>query len=99
MKGDILQTNERSVSILNTKNFGMLAYVEVGALFVGTIVQSHTESTFQRGQEKGYFLFGGSTVIVVGQPGAWRPEDDLLEKTAQGIESFVTLGSKIAHKL
>ncbi len=91
-------TNERQISLLETRNFGLLAYVEVGALCVGRIVQSHpTEGAFERGQEKGYFLFGGSTVILYGEPGAWVPETDILENTAQGREVLVELGQPVAR--
>ena len=42
------------------------SYVEVGAICVGRIVHSNPEKTrFVRGEEKGYFLFGGSTVILI----------------------------------
>lgn len=91
--------NERQVSILHTDHFGLLAYVEVGALCVGKIVQSYSGDRFQRGQEKGYFLFGGSTVIVFGEKGAWLPDPDLLEKTGKGMETFVRLGEPIAHRM
>jgi phosphatidylserine decarboxylase len=97
-KPDIFLTNERSVSILETKNFGKLAYVEVGALCVGKIVQSHQEKIFQRGAEKGYFLFGGSTVIVVGEPGRWKPDQDILDRTAAGEECLIRLGEAIAKR-
>ena len=98
VKGDILFTNERIVSILETENFGKLAYIEVGALCVGKIVQSHTDKNFKRGDEKGYFLFGGSTVILLGEPGKWKPAADLIEQSAQGREALVKLGEPIATK-
>ncbi len=92
--GDVLFRNERHVTILETKNFGRIAYVEVGAICVGKIVQStsSTGSEFKRGEEKGYFLFGGSTVIVLGEPGAFTFDADLLEKSAAGMECLVRLG-------
>lgn len=97
-KGDILMTNERVVSLLETRNFGKLATVEVGALCVGRIVQSHPSNTpFQRGDEKGYFLFGGSTVILVGEPGRWKPEEEILKQTQKGRETFIKLGQKIGN--
>lgn len=99
-KGEILATNERQVSILETKHFGRLAYVEVGALCVGKIVQTHaTNKPFKRGDEKGYFLFGASTVIVFGEPGRWKPDADLLEQTAQKRETLVRLGESVASAL
>jgi phosphatidylserine decarboxylase len=85
--------NERQISVLECDSLGLLAYVEVGALGVGKIVQSRASSgRFQRGEEKGYFLFGGSTVIVLGENGRWSPSSDLLENTSQGLETLVQLG-------
>ena len=92
---DILFTNERVVTILKTKNFGLLAYIEVGALCVGKIVQSHRERNYQRGDEKGYFLFGASTVIVLGEQNKWLPDSDLLENSKSQRESLVRLGEKV----
>jgi hypothetical protein len=49
--------NERQVSWLKTEKFGLIAYIEVGALGVGRIKQTHAPgSNFERGDEKGYFL-------------------------------------------
>ncbi len=97
---NIFLRNERQVSILETKNFGLLAYIEVGALCVGRIVQSYSsDQSFSRGEEKGYFLFGGSTVILVGEKGKWLPDADLLERTSNKQESLVLLGEGIAKKL
>jgi phosphatidylserine decarboxylase len=94
---EILATNERYVSILETRNFGKLAYVEVGAMMVGRIVQTHAwDQPFKRGDEKGYFLFGGSTVIVLGQAGKWRPDSDILEQTARNRETYVRIGDALA---
>lgn len=96
-KSDIFISNERQVSIFETKDFGKLAYVEVGAMCVGKIIQSHqTTGSFSKGEEKGYFLFGGSTVIVLGEKGAWKPSPDISEKTANKIETYVKLGDSVA---
>lgn len=96
---DIFLRNERRVSILNTKEFGKLAYIEVGATCVGKIVQSFDETKeFQKGDEKGYFLFGGSTVIVYGQKGRWVPSSDILKNTELGIETYVHLGDEVGIK-
>lgn len=98
-KPDILITNERRISILDTDHFGRIAYVEVGATMVGKIVHTHPATApFARGDEKGYFLFGGSTVVVLGEAGAWRPDDDLLEQSRQGRETLVRLGERIASR-
>lgn len=100
-KQDILITNERHVTIVETENFGKLAYIEVGAICVGKIVQSKPlvkGDKFIRGQEKGYFLFGGSTVIVVGEKGKWTPSEDILEFTKKGMETYLHLGMSVASK-
>jgi phosphatidylserine decarboxylase len=96
---EIFFSNERQVTLLDTKHFGRIAYVEVGALLVGKIVQSHLRPDFSRGDEKGYFLFGGSTVIVLGEPGAWKPSADLLQRTREKQETLVLLGESVAERL
>lgn len=95
-KEDIFATNERVVTILETENFGKLAYVEVGAIMVGKIIQSGSLKNFRRGDEKGYFLFGGSTVIVLGEKGKWAPTSDMVENTKKKIETYVHLGTTVA---
>lgn len=98
-KQDIFIKNERRVSILETENFGKLAYIEVGAVMVGKIVQSFDESKkFKRGDEKGYFLFGGSTVIVLGERGLWKPSHDIISNTLEGMETYIHLGDEVAIK-
>ncbi len=95
---DLFCENEREISILETKNFGKLAYIEVGAMMVGKIYQTYTSPNFTRGQEKGMFLFGGSTVIVLGEAGKWTPSQDLLHNSERGYETLVELGSVVAVK-
>ncbi len=98
VKSDIFISNERHVTIMKTDHFGLLAYIEVGALCVGKIVQTHPlQGKFERGKEKGYFLFGGSTVILLGQKERWLPDADLLEKTQFKIETLVKLGNSIGR--
>jgi phosphatidylserine decarboxylase len=88
------------VTIVQTENFGRLAYIEVGAICVGKIVQSHRwNKPFMRGEEKGYFLFGGSTVIVIGEKGLWKPSQDILTNTINGIETYLHLGQEVGVKV
>lgn len=95
---DIFIKNERRVSILETEHFGKLAYIEVGATCVGKIVQSFDESQpFKKGDEKGYFLFGGSTVVLCGEKGKWIPSEDMLTNTRAGIETYIQLGDVVAQ--
>ena len=89
--------NERRASILETEKFGKLAYIEVGAAMVGKIIQSHDEATpHSKGDEKGYFLFGGSTVILLGEKGKWSPSEDILANTEVGLETYLHLGEEVA---
>ena len=58
--------NKRDVVVLETSNFGRAVEVEVGALVVGQICQVHrSPACFDRGDEKGYFSFGGSTIVLL----------------------------------
>jgi phosphatidylserine decarboxylase len=50
------------------------------------------------GDEKSVFKFGGSAIAVFGEPGKWRPSDDLIAQTKEGIESFARLGETIARR-
>jgi len=95
---DIFIKNERRVAILETDHFGKLAYIEVGATCVGKIVQSFDESQpFKKGDEKGFFLFGGSTVVLCGEKGKLAPSSDMLENTRAGIETYIQLGDVVAQ--
>jgi phosphatidylserine decarboxylase len=97
-RSDILVTNERHVSVLDTVNFGRLAMVEVGAMNVGRIVQTHPPGEpFHRGDQKGYFIFGASTILLFGEAGGWTPSADLLEQTARRRETLVRLGDEVAR--
>jgi phosphatidylserine decarboxylase len=98
-RSEIFFTNERQISLLDTESFGRIAYIEVGALCVGKIVQTHLRPDFNRGDEKGYFLFGGSTVIIMGQPGAWKPSADILNQTASKTETLIQLGDVVGEKI
>jgi phosphatidylserine decarboxylase len=99
-KQDILFSNERYINILETRHFGRLGFVEIGALSVGRIAQVHPlDAPFRRGEEKSVFRFGGSAIVVFGEPGAWRPSDDLLKHTRDGVETLVRLGETVGARI
>ena len=89
--------NAREYAVLETANFGKVVQMEVGALFVGRIV-NHPLTEFTRGQEKGKFEFGGSTVILLLQKGAAVIDSRLTENTRQNKESIVRLGAVIGRQ-
>lgn len=97
--GTVFSKNVRRVEILDTPEFGYMAMVEVGATGVGRIVQTHDSARpFGRGDEKGYFLFGGSTVILLGQAGRWKPNSLIIENTTQSREVWVPLGRSLGER-
>jgi phosphatidylserine decarboxylase len=87
--------NKRAVSTLTSDRFGQLCIVEVGAMVVGTIVQTYAPGPVARGQEKGTFRFGGSTVVVLAEPGRLRFDPDLVDASADGLETFVKCGTRL----
>ncbi|MBM3268123.1 MAG: phosphatidylserine decarboxylase [Candidatus Sericytochromatia bacterium] len=95
---DLYCRNKRTVTRLETQNFGRVAFVEVGALCVGTILQTFQPGDVARGQEKGYFRFGGSTVVLLFEAGRVRFDDDLCADSATGLEVQVRVGTRIARK-
>ncbi len=73
----IFTENKRSITEIETKDFGTLLYIEVGATSVGTIHQTYSSSQVKKGEEKGYFSFGGSAIILLFEPGKITLADDL----------------------
>ncbi len=92
-----LCANKRELTLLNTDNAGMIALLEVGAACVGRIVQSfEAGKAVAKGQEKGMFLFGGSTTITIFEPGRVTLADDLLKNTSRGLETYARMGDIMA---
>ncbi len=88
--------NQREITLIETDRFGTLAMVEVGALLVGTIVQTYRPGPVRRGAEKGTFRFGGSTVVLLAEPGRLRVDDDLVARGPDSAEVLVRMGTGIA---
>lgn len=95
-KPDILGTNYRHWCFFEGARFDTMIYVEVGALLVGSIVQHKPAGgRCRRGDEKGYFQFGGSTVLVLLKPGRVVMDSDIMHFSNKGIETLVHLGERI----
>lgn len=94
----VYHENTREYCLLETEAFGRLVMMEVGAMLVGRIENRPWVNPVRRGQEKGNFAFGGSTIIVLTPPGAARPLPDIAAASAQGMETFVKLGQKVGEK-
>ena len=92
----IYKENTRAYSVLRSKNFGDIIMMEVGALLVGKIVNHHNDTeSVRRGQEKGYFEFGGSTVVVLLKENTAIIDDDILKNSKEDYETVVKFGEKI----
>lgn len=90
--------NSREWTIMNTKNFGEIVQIEVGAMQIGKIKNHNQNIKFIRGQEKGYFEYGGSTIILLIEKDKIKIDDDILENSKKEIETIVKIGEKIGVK-
>jgi phosphatidylserine decarboxylase len=97
-KHKVYEENHRMYEVLDTENFGKIVQMEVGALMVGRIV-NHEKRNFTRGEEKGYFLFGGSTIVILVKENIIKIDKDILENSKNNIETRVKLGERIAKRL
>lgn len=92
--------NKREYSIFKTDNFGEVLYVEVGATSVGSVIQTFLPGNrIKRGEEKGYFKFGGSTVLLFFKKDKAIIDKDIIEQTSAGFETKVAAGEIIGSSV
>lgn len=96
---NIYKRNCREYTVLNTINFGEVTQIEVGAMMVGKIKNLYGKHNFKRGQEKGMFEFGGSTIVLLVKENKVLIDNDIITNTAENIETLVHLGERIASKI
>ncbi len=94
----VFKENAREYTLIHTENFGDLLQMEVGAMLVGRIVNSENAGSLRRGAEKGYFQYGGSTIILLTQKSKVSFSEKLYRATERGIEIPVKMGMKIGRK-
>lgn len=92
---DIYKENSRECSILYTNNFGKVMQIEVGALMVGRIINYDQVSCIKKGDEKGRFEFGGSTIVLLFEKDSVEIDKDLIKNTDEGFETAVKMGERI----
>ncbi len=97
-KYNIYKKNAREYTIMNTKNFGKVIEVDVGAMIVGRINNHHGDYKFKKGEEKGYFEFNGSTIVLLFKKGYIDIDEDILINSKNGIETIVKYGEKIGTR-
>lgn len=91
----IYKENTREYTRLRTDAFGDVLVMEVGALMVGRIVNHHAKKSVSRGEEKGFFQFGGSTIVLLLKKDAVMIDADILENSRNGFETAVKFGERI----
>lgn len=90
--------NSREISVMNTSYWGKVVQIEVGALLVGKMTNEIKEGSFSFFQEKGYFEFGGSTVILLFKKNVLQPDASIFTKSQNGIETEIRVGTIIAKR-
>lgn len=91
-----LVQNKRALTLVDQTRFGRVAMFEVGATCVGTIKNPFVPGRpVAKGEEKGFFTFGGSCVITVFQKGRIRFDDDVAAQSAQQVETYARMGDRL----
>ncbi|CAN1302922.1 Phosphatidylserine decarboxylase proenzyme 2 [Linum perenne] len=90
---NVFTENKRVVSVITTTDFRKVAFIAIGATMVGSITFSKKVGDYvNKGDEFGYFSFGGSTVICVFEKDVIQIDEDLLENSARSLETLVQVG-------
>ena len=96
-KYPVFVQNCRELTVMDTVHFGKVVQIEVGAMLVGKIANLHQSGPIKRGEEKGKFLYGGSTIVLLLQKDAATLPDELYEATNNGLETPVRMGQQIGE--
>lgn len=96
-KYNVYCTNSREYEVLNTGNFGQVVQIEIGAMLVGKIC-NYRKDKFNKLDEKGFFDFGGSTIVQLFKKDSVVISSDILEKNKKDIEVEVEIGMKIGER-
>jgi len=96
---DVYGENKREVCTFTTKEFGKVGYVCVGATMVGSIrITCEVGKKVKKGNEFGYFAFGGSTILLLFKKGDVEWDSDLLVNSEKCLETLVKMGEKMGKK-
>ncbi len=93
----VFSRNCREYTALETDHFGTAVQVEVGAMLVGKIRNRQGPGCFEKGEEKGMFLYGGSTVVLLLEKGKARLSPKLLKAAKTGEELPVKMGQVLGR--
>ena len=89
--------NSREFTVIETENFGTVSQIEVGALMIGKIKNHQRSGSVMKGSEKGMFLYGGATIVLLFEKGMVKLPQELWDNTDNDIETRVKFGSKIGR--
>ena len=93
---EIFCQNKRTYCIQSSDEFGDVLISDVGATMVGSIVQTYEPNKeYSKGDEKGYFEFGGSTLVVLIEKDKVKLSSDLIANSKMGFETEVKMGETI----
>lgn len=93
-----LVDNKRLVTLVESPEFGRVAGLEIGATNVGTIRQTYAPGrAVAKGDEKGFFAFGGSCVVTLFQRGRIRLDADLVAQSEQCVETYAKMGERLGE--
>ena len=87
--------NSREYTVIESAVFGPLVQMEVGAMLVGRIVNHEEEAVVSRGAEKGFFEYGGSTIILLVEKDKIKMRKEIIENSLRSIETPVKMGEVI----
>lgn len=97
---EIFMENKREYSIVENDKLGKVVVSEIGAAMVGSIIQTYNENQeIKKGDEKGYFKFGGSSVMILFQKNKIKFDEDLINNTKNGFETYIKMGEGIGEKI
>lgn len=99
---DVFGENVRTVVTMETLEYGFVEIVLVGAMMVGSIlITVELNQTVKKGQELGYFKFGGSTVVLIFQKQKDKSfiqwDGDLVSNSNKKLETLVKVGMSVGH--
>lgn len=97
-KYKVFSENAREYIVLKTTNFGSIVQMEIGALLVGKICNNDVKK-IKRGDEKGHFEFGGSTIVILVEKDKVEVDEDILDNSSKDIETKVSLFDSVGRKL
>jgi phosphatidylserine decarboxylase len=96
----IFSENKRMITTLTSDQFGIVLFIEIGATNVGSINQTFTPNKInEKGEEKGYFSLGGSSIALLFEKGKIQFDNDLISFSKQNLETKALLGQSLGRSI